>query len=83
LARHGYVGEVKATKSPRDLLVCIQCAIWYDLDGWSHERIAARFGWTVQHPPGQTPRSETVRQHVAAGRDFFAMWSAQHIKPPD
>ncbi len=62
----------RATKPRRDRLTCLQCAIWYDEDGWSHERIAKRFGWKVQYPAHAKPRSETARQYIAEGRLLLA-----------
>lgn len=52
----------------RHPLQAVQCAIWSDRFHWSHERIANRFGWSVQRPPAQSPRSETVRNYVNEGR---------------
>jgi hypothetical protein len=49
-------------------LQCLQCAVWYDECGWSHERIAKVFGWTVQRPAGAKPKCETARQYIAEGR---------------
>jgi hypothetical protein len=63
--------ERSRERSKRDDLKAIQCAIWYDEYEWSHERIAEYFGWAVQHPPAQKPRSETARQHIAHGRDLL------------
>lgn len=61
----------QAIRPQRDRLTAVQCAIWHDEEGWSQERIAARFGWTVQRPPGMTPRCETARQYVNEGRDIL------------
>jgi hypothetical protein len=58
-------------KSKRDPLTTVQCAIWYDDDGWSHERIANHFGWKVQYPAAQKPRCETARKHIAEGRQIL------------
>lgn len=58
-------------KPRRDRLVSVQCALWYDEFGWSHQQIAEHFGWTIQHPPGAKPRSETARKHIADGRDLL------------
>lgn len=58
----------RAVKPRRDPLVCLQCAIWYDACGWSHERIAKHFGWKAQRPAHAKPRSETARQYIAEGR---------------
>lgn len=56
------------SRPKRNPLHCLQCAVWYDECGWSHERIAKVFNWAVQHPPGAKPRSETARKHIADGR---------------
>jgi hypothetical protein len=58
-------------KTKRDPLTAVQCAIWYDNHGWSHERIAKHFGWKVQYPAAQKPRCETARQHIAEGRQIL------------
>jgi hypothetical protein len=55
-----------------DPLICVQCAIWYDQCGWSHTRIAKRFGWKVQRKPAQRPSSETARRHIADGRSILS-----------
>lgn len=60
--------QAKSNRPPRDPLVCVQCAIWYDDDGWSHKRLGKHFGWAIQYPPAQMPRCETARQHIAEGR---------------
>lgn len=52
----------------RDPLLCLQCAIWYDTYGWSHEQIADHMGWAIQRPAHAKPKSETVRKYVADGR---------------
>jgi hypothetical protein len=33
----------RPVKPPRDPLVSVQCAVWYDRYGWSQERIAEHF----------------------------------------
>lgn len=58
----------KATKPRRDLLICIQCAVWYDDYGWSLEQIGTHHGWTIQYPNDAKPRCETARQHIVEGR---------------
>jgi hypothetical protein len=52
----------------RNPLHCLQCAVWYDECGWSHEQIAKVFGWKVQRPLGAKPKSETARKHIQDGR---------------
>lgn len=59
---------VRSTKSLRDPLLCLQCAIWRDDFDWSEKQIGDRLGWTIQYPPGVKPRCETARQHIADGR---------------
>jgi hypothetical protein len=59
---------VPSTKSPRDPLLSLQCAIWRDEFDWSEKQIGDHFGWTIQYPPGAKPRCETARQHIAEGR---------------
>jgi hypothetical protein len=56
------------SRPKRNPLHCLQCAVWYDDCGWSHERIAKVFGWAVQRPAGAKPRSETARLHIQEGR---------------
>lgn len=56
------------SRPKRNPLHCLQCAVWYDQCGWSHEQIAGVFGWAVQRPAGAKPRSETVRLHIQEGR---------------
>ena len=58
----------RPARPKRDPLLCVQCAVWYDECGWSHERIAQTMGWAVQRPAGAKRRSETARQHIADGR---------------
>ncbi len=63
-----------AGRLPRDLLVCVQCAIWRDEDNWSLAQMADRFGWKTQEPNyadrGEV-RCETARQHIREGRDIL------------
>lgn len=66
-ATRGGVGP-KATKPRRDLLTCIQCAVWYNDYGWSLEQIGKHQGWAIQYPEGAKPRCETARQHIVEGR---------------
>jgi hypothetical protein len=58
----------RPARPKRNQLQCLQCAVWYDQCGWSHERIAKAFDWAVQRPAGAKPRSETARQYIADGR---------------
>lgn len=64
-------GTGKAGAPRRDALTCVQCAIWYDEFGWSHERIGKHFGWAIQKPPGAKRRCETAREHIAEGRTIL------------
>lgn len=66
----------RAGKPRRDPLICLQCAIWYDRCGWSHERIAKHFGWKVQRPAHAKPRSETARQYIVEGRALLGQGKA-------
>lgn len=59
------------SRPKRSPLHCLQCAVWYDECGWSHERIAKVFGWAVQRPAGAKPRSETARKHIQDGRSLL------------
>lgn len=68
IIKAGLPGQPRQGRPKRDPLVCVQCAIWYDEEGWSHVQIAERFGWAIQYPAGQKPRSETARLHIAEGR---------------
>jgi hypothetical protein len=56
------------SKSPRDPLLCVQCAIWRDTHSWSEQEIGQQFGWTIQYPAEAKPRCETARQYIADGR---------------
>ncbi|MFT4037632.1 MAG: hypothetical protein QM692_05580 [Thermomicrobiales bacterium] len=56
------------SRRKRNPLLCLQCAVWYDQCGWSQERIAGAFGWSIQRPAGAKPKSETARKHIADGR---------------
>ncbi|MDQ3692780.1 MAG: hypothetical protein M3464_04035 [Chloroflexota bacterium] len=58
----------RPVRPKREPLLCVQCAIWYDACGWSHEQIADHMGWAVQRPAHAKPRSETVRKYIADGR---------------
>jgi hypothetical protein len=71
LMRHGE-GTGKTGAPRRDALTCVQCAIWYDEAGWSHERIGKHFGWAIQTPAGAKRRCETAREHIAEGRTILA-----------
>lgn len=66
----------RSTRPRRDRLLCLQCAVWYDACGWSHERIAHAMGWKIQRPPGVKPRSETARHHIALGRRLLGQKKA-------
>jgi hypothetical protein len=68
ILKAGLQEEPRLGRPRRDPLVCVQCAIWRDEEGWSHVQIAERFNWAIQYPPAQIPRSETARQHIAEGR---------------
>ena len=57
-----------ASKPGLSPLVDLQCALWYDECGWSHERIARHFGWKTRRSPDGKLRSETAREHIARGR---------------
>jgi hypothetical protein len=67
MAAHRPIGP-RPKRPRRDPLLGLQCAVWYDECGWSHERIAKKMGWKIQRPPGTKPRSETARQYIAEGR---------------
>jgi hypothetical protein len=66
----------RATRPRRNRLLGLQCAVWYDECGWSHERIAQTMGWKIQRPPGVKPRSETARHHIALGRRLLGQKKA-------
>jgi hypothetical protein len=61
-----------STKSTRDPLLCLQCAIWRDDLGWSEKQIGDQCGWTIQRSSIAKPRCETARQHIAEGRAMLA-----------
>jgi len=61
----------RPARPKRDPLLCLQCAVWYDECGWSHERIAQTMRWAIQYPAGAKPRSETARQYIADGRSIL------------
>lgn len=57
-------------RPPRDLLMCLQCAIWQDECGWSVPEIARHLGWrlTLDGYEKTARLSSRVEEHVAQGR---------------
>lgn len=63
-------------RPPRDPLLCVQVALWHDEARLSYAEIGARMGWTIQRPPGMSPRCETARQHAERGRELLEQRNA-------
>jgi hypothetical protein len=59
------------TKSPRDPLLAVQCAVWRDRYEWSEQSIGEHLCWAIQESPIAKPRCETARQHIAEGRTLL------------
>ena len=47
----------------RDVLLCVQLAVWHDRLGGTNQEIASHQGWQLNQRPGAKARSVRVREH--------------------